>query len=230
MKMSKIKTISSIVFLWLYIVNFANAELTLIELYGLNEVSALETLIKNEQPMADTPEEKKRIGIAWHNLAVEEVSGAAEKAVEILKPLTKEIPKDYVVLSYLGSSQTMVGRDSWNPLTKMTAVNKGIALVDKAIVKDRDNVTTRLVRIYSSLGLPDFLGRGGKIKTDLEYLVKLIKKTDVTTLAQSEIYFLMGEFFMKEGEADLAKTNFEKAIKVDPKNIWALKAKDSLND
>jgi len=230
MKKTRITSINSILFLSLFSVNIYSADLTLIELYGLRDITALENMIKKEETTASTPEEKKRLGIAWHNLAAEEKSGASQNAVNILTPLTTELPEDYVVLSYLGSSQTMMGRDSWNPFTKMMAVNKGISLIDEAIKKDKDNVTTRLIRVYNSLALPSYLRRGGKVKDDLEYLVKLIKRKSTTVLTQSEIYFLMGNLLVREDKFDLAKASFKNSIDVDPENIWALKSKSALNN
>ncbi len=174
--------------------------------------------------------DSKRLGIEWHNLAVEEQSGAAKKAVEILKPLVKKSSKDYEVLAYLGSSLMMVGRDSWNPLTKMTSVNKGIDLVDKAVVKDKDNITIRLVRIYSSLDLPDYLGRRSKIKPDFDYLIDLIQRKDASLDEKSEIYFLMGEFLMNEKDQIQSIDYLKQAIKNDPDSIWASKAQELISD
>lgn len=207
------------------------ADYSLEQLHSLREVDILEQLIKKEPLTVDSSEEeKKRLGIAWHNLAVEEQSGAAEKAVQILKPLVKKLPKDYVVLAYLGSSTMMVGRDSWNPMTKMTSVNKGIALIDKSVVKDKDNITNRLIRVYSSLELPDFLGRKNKIKPDLDYLVDVIQRTEVSLTAKSEINFLMGEFLKSENEQAQSISFLKQAIKIDPKGVWAKKAQELIDD
>lgn len=225
----KIKFIA-IVFLWLGLSSLTRAEPSLIELYSIRDVNALEALIERESPLADTPEKNKRLGIAWHNLAAEEESGAAEKAVAILKPLVKQLPKDYEILGYLGSSQTMVGRDSWNPLTKMSSVNKGIAKIDKAILKNKDNITNRLIRIHTSLALPGFLGREDKIKPDLDYLVGLIDRKDTSIEAQGEINFLMGQLLNNEDKKEEAKVYLEKSIQVDPRSQWAKNSKEIIND
>lgn len=185
---------------------------------------------KDQQSAGDLFKESKRLGIEWHNLAVEEQRGAAEKAVKILKPLVKKASKDYEVLAYLGSSLMMVGRDSWNPLTKMTSVNKGIDLVDKAVEKDKDNITIRLVRVYSSLSLPDYLGRKSKIKPDFDYLIDIIQRKDATLDEKSEIYFLMGRFLMNEKDQIQSIDFLNQAIKINPDSIWANKAQELISD
>lgn len=206
------------------------AEVPLSKLYGLREVTALEQLINQEQAAADTPEEQKRLGIAWHNLAVLEQSGAAQKAYDILKPLAKTLPKDYEVLAYLGSAQTMVGRDSWNPVSKISDVNKGIAQLDQAVSKAEDNYVIRIVRVNNSLALPGFLGRADKTKPDLEYSLNLFKRIEVPVEARAEVYFQMGQVLVKENKQDEAKIYFKQAIDVAPSSEWAKKAQEALND
>ncbi|MCK5829425.1 MAG: hypothetical protein KAH20_03905 [Methylococcales bacterium] len=222
--------IISIILLWFGFAQFSWAEISLTELYGVRDISLLEELIEKESSAADTPEKKKRLAIAWHNLAIEEQSGAAEKAFAILKPLKKELPKDYEVLGYLGSALTMVGRDSWNPLTKMSNVNKGIAKIDKAIIKDKDNIICRLIRIYTSFSLPSFFGREEKIKPDLDYILDLTLRTETTKETQSEINYLMGLLLVKEDKEKEAKVFLAKSIQFDPGSLWAKKSEKILDD
>lgn len=219
-----------IIFLMLGLSQTTWAEIPLTKLYGLREVTALEQLVNQETNTADTPDEQKRLGIAWHNLAVLEQSGAAQKAYDILKPLAKTLPKDYEVLAYLGSAQTMVGRDSWNPISKISAVNKGIAQLDQALTKAQDNFVIRIVRVNNSLALPGFLGRAGKVKPDLEHLLNLFKHTEAPIDVRAEVYFKMGQVLIEEDKRDEAKTYFKQTIKVDPTGEWAKQAQAALND
>ncbi len=219
-----------IIFLLLGLARISWAEIPLTQLYGLREVTALEQLISQEQNAKNTPDEQKRLGIAWHNLAVLEQSGAAQKAYDILKPLAKILPKDYEVLAYLGSAQTMVGRDSWNPISKISDVNKGIAQLDQAVSKAEDNYVIRLVRINNSMALPGFLGRGGKVKPDLEYLLNLYKHVEAPIENRAEVYFKMGQVLVKEDKNEEAKTYFKQAIETAPSSEWAKQAKEALND
>ncbi len=218
-----------VVFLSLAIAQLVQAEIPLIKLYGLREETALKQLINAEQSTAKTPVQQKRLGIAWHNLAVLEESGAAEKAFNILKPLRKELPKDYEVLAYLGSSQTMIARDSWNPVTKISYANKGITLLDKAVSKDKDNVVIRVIRMNNSLALPGFLGRSEKVKPDLEYSLKLFNTTEVPAETSSEVYLKMGQLLLEQGEKEQAQAYFKKAIEIAPNSVWAQQARDAMN-
>ncbi len=219
-----------IIFLMLGLSQTTWAEIPLTKLYGLREATVLEQLINQEKNTANTPEEQKRLGIAWHNLAVLEQSGAAQKSYDILKPLAKTLPKDYEVLAYLGSAQTMVARDSWNPVSKISDVNKGIAQLDQAVSKAEDNYVIRLVRINNSMALPVFLGRGGKVKPDLEYLLNLYKHVEAPIEDRAEVYFKMGQILVKEDKNEEAKTYFKQAIVTAPNSEFAKQAQEALND
>ncbi len=196
----------------------------LADVYGLREEQALKKLINDNKGKTD-----KQQGIAWHNMAVLEKSGAADKAFDILNALRKKHPKDYEILAYFGSAQTMVARDSWNFFTKTSNVNKGVALLDKAVAKDKDNPVIRLVRINNTLALPEFLNRIGKVKTDLNYLLKLFERIEARAVVQSETYYLMGQELRKNKKAKEAQGYLQQAVDVDPEGEWAKKAKAALN-
>ena len=68
----------------------------------------------------------------------------------------------------------MLARTTRNPLKKMSHVNKGIGLMDKAIKLDPDNISVRLVRGLNSSRLPGFLNRGEVAIEDFEHLASLI--------------------------------------------------------
>jgi tetratricopeptide (TPR) repeat protein len=206
------------------------AKLPLADIYGLRDEKALQTLIAEEQNEPASTEESKRLGIAWHNLAVLEKSGAAEKSFEILSPLHKTLPKDYEVLAYLGSAQTMIARDSWNVMTKISEANRGMALIDQAVNNDKDNYIIRLVRANNSMAVPKFFGRMDKAKEDLEYLVLLFKRETVPTILQSETYYLLGGVLNKQDNKAQAKVYWQQAIQAAPESVWAKKAQGELND
>ena len=208
------------------------AALPLIDLYGLRDTKKLEQLIEAEQVVADSPKAQKRLGIAWHNLAVLEKSGAAREAYEILKPLSEALPGDYVVLAYLGSAQTMKARDSWNVFTKISEANKGIALLDKAVAKERENIVIRIVRVNNSLALPEFMGRQERAEKDLFHLAMLFDsdKNAGNAAARGEVYLKLGEMLKRQDKLEQAEIYLNKAIDAAPGLQWAQQAQDALHD
>lgn len=205
------------------------ADIPLNELYGLRDSSKLKQYVKEEHN-SDSTQTQKKLGIAWHNLAVLKTSKASKKAYKILKPLSESEPSDYEVLAYLGSSVTMRARDSWNVLTKISRTNKGLAMLDKAVAKDKKNIVIRLVRINNSLALPDFINRQDKAKKDLLFLVDLFQKENIGNAdAKGEVYLKLGLLLKEEQKTEEAKEYLNKVIQIAADSTWAEQAKDALD-
>ena len=100
------------------------------------------------------------LGIVYHNMALKDFKAYAKKAAQYLEQAYQKKPDDNVALCYLGSAYTMLAKDAWNPMSKLSYVNKGIECMDKAVRKDPDNITMRLTRANNSKALPKFLNRG----------------------------------------------------------------------
>ena len=153
------------------------------ELETLNESELTSKIAEFEKRLDQNPndyEMLKALGIAYDIKAREKPKKFAPKSIDMLSRAYKMNKKDYVVLCYLGNSTTMMANTTWNPMKKMSYANKGIALMDKAIRKDPDNVTVRLTRANNSKSLPDFLKRGDVAIEDYEYLAEMIKKDPKT--------------------------------------------------
>ena len=118
----------------------------------------------------------KGLGVAYYIRAREDAKKFAAKSVEMLTRACKMNKKDYEALSYLGSSTTMMAKTTWNPMKKSSYANKGIAMMDKAVKRDPDNVTVRLTRAHNSRRLPYFFEREGVAIEDFEYITEMIKK------------------------------------------------------
>lgn len=224
-------------FLWLcswllvYSSAWGNDVLPLEDLYGDTNRTVLEAEVARSSTAGVPTEEAlrlKRLGIAAHNLAVLEISGASTNAVESLTQAQSANPEDPEVLAYLGSAKTMAARDSWNVVTKVGQSNKGIAMIDKAVHKAPNNIAVRMVRAHNSLALPGFFGRQTKALEDLEYLYVQTKILGIKSVVRAEICFLLGELIVKNGNTDRAKSLFEEARTLAPGSQWSQRAADKL--
>lgn len=97
------------------------------------------------------------------------VAGEAspDPAVEAYAALTTDATAAPLVLAYLGSAQTLQGREAWMPWNKMKAVERGLSSIDKALrqlaprheeARLRGNpvaAETRLVAAATFLSIPD---------------------------------------------------------------------------
>lgn len=220
-------------FLFLSFSNLCYGQINLIDLYNLTDEKRLEEVIaQTEKVLQNNPSDKKALkilGIAYHNLAVLEVKDASESSEEYLEKANKLSPDDYEITAYLGSAKTMVARDSWNFFTKVQNVNKGINIIDKAVSKSPDNITVRMVRAKNSLSLPKSFNRKKVAMKDLLHIEKLLEnsKGHEPDFA-SEVFYEIALLYKDEGNEDIAKKYFQKAIKVSENSQWAQKAKKEM--
>jgi tetratricopeptide (TPR) repeat protein len=149
---------------------------TLIKLMDTKDKKSLEQYISKFSQDVKSSEDFLALGIAYHNLAlIKEDLETSTKAVELLKKAGEFYEGQYnkknpLILIYLGSSYTLLGRDSKKIAQKVSNVNTGLAFIDKAVSLDSNNITLRIIRASNSLELPEMFGRDKKIKEDLAYL------------------------------------------------------------
>ncbi|KOR31054.1 hypothetical protein TI04_02780 [Achromatium sp. WMS2] len=199
------------------------APLPMEDLYGSMDEAALRSEI-NAVATASDFLSLKRLGIAWHNLAVLKASGASDQALEILSQANRLNPEDMAVLAYLGSAKTLVARDSWNFITKMSQTNKGIAMIDKAVRRAPKDPVVRMVRANNSLALPEFFGRRPRATKDFEYMHAHQSELHFPPLIQAEISYKLASLKAAAGDQVAARTLYQEAITVAPKSAWAQQA------
>jgi len=174
------------------------------ELQDMSDIQLAEKISKFQEKLNQNPadyEMLKAIGIAFHVKAGKDAKKYAPKAVEFLTRAHEINKKDCETMCYLGSATTMMARTTWNPVKKMSYVNKGTGFMDKAVRRDPDNVSVRLTRAFNSKNLPSFLERGHIALEDFEYLAGLIEKNpDVSQPTKKTVYTNLAELYSKEGD------------------------------
>ena len=174
------------------------------ELRDLDGEQLAEKISEMQKVLDQNPsdfETMKGIGVAYHRMARKDAKTYAPKAVEILTKAFEANKKDYETMCYLGSATTTMAQTTWNPMKKMSYVNKGAALMDKAIRKDPDNVSVRMTRAYNSKSLPSFLNRGHLAVEDFEYLADLIEKNPESYVSiKKDVYTNLAELHSKAGD------------------------------
>ena len=174
------------------------------ELSGLESGQLAETISKMQKVLDQNPsdcETLKCMGIAYHKMSKKNAKTYAPKAVETLTKALETNKKDYETMCYLGSATTMMAKNTWNPMKKMSYVNKGAGLMDKAIIKDPDNISVRLTRAHNSKNLPSFLNRGHLAVEDFEYLADLIEKNpEAYASIKKDVYTNLCELYGKAGD------------------------------
>ncbi|MBA2881875.1 tetratricopeptide (TPR) repeat protein [Desulfosalsimonas propionicica] len=148
--------------------------------YSTMEMQKLQKIVKccEREIRNDVPkfEKLKALGVAWHNLAVCGVKGAPDNAVDVLEAARRKNSEDMIVLSYLGSSYTMKGRDALCAFNMVRYVNKGLEYLDRAVEKDRNNFILHLIRGLNNFDLPPMYKRRDDSYEDFLILSEMYKE------------------------------------------------------
>jgi tetratricopeptide (TPR) repeat protein len=178
------------------------------ELNAMSESELAEKVAEFKKKLDHNPDEYetlKALGIAYHIMATQDAQTYAPLAVKPLSKILKKNETDYVTLCYLGSATTLMAKTTSNLMEKGSYTNRGIALMDKAVRKEPDNVTIRLARAYNSKSLPDFLERRSVAIEDFEHIAEMIGKAPSSLSSiKKEVYLNLAEFYEKGGDKEKA--------------------------
>jgi cytochrome c-type biogenesis protein CcmH/NrfG len=179
------------------------------ELHDLSDIQLSEKISEFQKKLDQNPtdyETMKALVISYHHKARKDAKEYAPRAVEFLSRAYEINKKDNETMCYLGSATTMMAKTTWNPIKKMSYVNKGTGLMDKAVRSDPDNVSVRMTRASNSKSLPSFLNRGDVALEDFEYLTGLIEKNPESLASiKKQVYSNLAELYIKTGDQAKAK-------------------------
>lgn len=196
------------------------------ELFSTHNPARLEALIETYQQSAEKdPRALKIVGVAWHQLALDKKDKAAEQAVESLSRYCQSAPDDMQALAWLGSSWAMLARDSSAVYKKITYVNKGLAMLDKAVNAASDNFQVRVLRASVTYSVPEMFDRKKMAFEDYLYLTSHFP---LSPDHQSEFYHKLGVLAEDAGKASQANEFFKKSVLANEKSEWANKSKGKL--
>jgi tetratricopeptide (TPR) repeat protein len=148
----------------------------------------------------------KNLGIIYYAAALKDSKAYAKKAIQYLEQTYQKKPEDTEVLCYLGTTYTLLAKDT-SDLSGMTSnVNKGIGFMDKAVRMDPDNISVRMIRASNSMNLPKFLNRRSVAYEDFEHLASLFeKKPDVSPSLKAYVYQNLAALYKEDGDAAKAQ-------------------------
>ncbi|MCX7957318.1 MAG: hypothetical protein N2643_05475 [Endomicrobia bacterium] len=199
-----------------------------------DKLTIKESIKKFEKDLSTKPSDfyiLKTLGILYHNLARLEEKNASHKAVDYLTKANElSHNEDAETLAYLGSSYTLKGRDAETSVLKMTYVNKGCNLIDKAVKLAPRNVAVRMVRVYNSLALPSIFKRLKFAEEDCLFLLNSYEKKQMELNKEllSETYFNLAEVYYRKNNITKAKYYWERSIETSANTPFASYSKERI--
>ncbi len=153
-------------------------------------------------------------GLAGDRAAVTECIAALEKRLAAQ-------PNDQLARVYLGSTYTLLSRDLAIGPAKLTALRKGLALMDEAATAAPEDASVQLNRAITNAAMPAFLGRRKFARAQLDQLVLQVEKNPAALTAADRqlLYLNAGEAAQRAGETERAHSLWKQglALKADPR-------------
>ncbi len=227
-----IQKIYLVFFMFLFIFSTIYAQQQKInDFTSLTNVKIIEQEIKKiEKKKKLNKKDSLNLVILYHNLALyKKELKTTERAIEKIEKIYKK-NKTPIITTYYGSTLTLIGRDSKNPVIKIQYVKKGLKYIDKAIEEKPDNLFIRMVRANNNLELPSFFKRLKYAIKDFEWIRKNFEKGKIKLQPQTmaEVYYKLGDAYKRTGKVEKAVKMWQKAKKISPESEYGKKAKEIL--
>lgn len=135
-------------------------------------------LPQNKYPKDELPADKVEFIRTIFYEAVESSDKNDEMYEYIEKAIKNHRGNSAFLTAYLGASETLVAKHSYNPYTKWNSLNKGLEKIGGSINKYRESLELRFLRFSILHYLPGFLGFSKERNEDLASLYSLLLKRD----------------------------------------------------
>ncbi len=161
-------------------------------------------------------------------------------AIKQFEALVQGDPAHPLYLAYLGSSYTLKARDAWMPWTRLQNVEKGLGMIDKALLMlepEHDTAAlrgsivsteTRLVAVSTFLQVPGFLNRLQAAKDVLAETLQTKAFEASVPIVKGRLYFRAAEIARREKNTALERGYLEKSLLILPEGRFREQAAQQL--
>jgi hypothetical protein len=150
--------------------------------------------------------------------------GDEQAVVDCISALEAKLaiqPDDQLARVYLGSAWTLRSRDLPIGPGKLSALHRGVSLMDEAAAAAPNNADVLLLRAVTNEALPVFLGQRKVARAQLEELLARVEKgsAKLKPADQQLLYLNVGEAARRAGEKERAQELWRRgaALKADAK-------------
>ncbi|MEL6557681.1 MAG: hypothetical protein AAFQ94_05815 [Bacteroidota bacterium] len=114
-----------------------------------------------------------------------------------------------IEVAYQAASYALMAKITWNPIDKITFINRYGKLIDQAISKDPDNIEIRFLRLSIDHQTPVIIGRKDNVCSDKSLILALLEPIHKFEIDASFnrfiLYFLKHEKIYSDKELALVE-------------------------
>lgn len=116
------------------------------------------------------------------NLAIDN----QEKANYLYQTLTKSAPAaNTLQYAYLGATEALLAKHSYNPLTKLNYVNSALSKLNYAVAQNKNDIEIRFMRFSVESELPRYLGISKHLEEDKNSIINGLIKVKINAEQRS---------------------------------------------
>ena len=172
--------------------------------------------------------------VARHEKAVHGDRNETKALTSDLEKWTREQPRNYLLLAYLGSAYTLCSRDAWIGPNKLTFLRKGGQCLEAAVAGDPANPAVRFVRAINYFELPALFGKHRAANEDFQILVQQVEGSrpmaqGLTTPTAQAIFYYAGLSDLQFGMRSQAKDVFQRGLQLDATTALGAKIRSVLS-
>ena len=113
-----------------------------------------------------------------------------EKSVELIEEIEALNLAEPVIKAYAGSADILVAKHSWNPITKISFLKRGLKKVNEAVISDSKNIEIRFLRFYIENSLPRYLGLSDNLSMDKKVILSHLEDFPDLGLTRDIVSFI----------------------------------------
>lgn len=104
---------------------------------------------------------------------------SSDKLPEFIRSIAELTNPTPIEKAYMGASEALKARDTWNPIDKLAYINKYRKYVNEAVIDDGDNIEIRFIRFSIEYNIPELIRSKKSIMNDK--LVIMDKLSELNT-------------------------------------------------
>jgi len=192
------------------------------------DLDSLESVVKNDTQNVDAMFELAKL---YYNMVSQhENNNATKRAEEIFKTILQKKKDHTEAMVYYGSLLTLKGRDAIMPWSKLSYVEEGCEVMDKAVRLDPHNIKLRVRRAMNNINLPDSFNRQTCYLGDFEFIRNHRAFLTFTPDFQQQILFYSALAYKKNNEPDKSREMYQQVLDINKDSEFAQRAREALTE
>jgi tetratricopeptide (TPR) repeat protein len=191
-----------------------------------SKLDSLENVVKNDSQNIDA---MFNLATIYYNMvSKQENDDATERAEELLKAILQKKNDHTEAMVYYGSLLTLKGRDAFLPWSKLSYVEEGCELMDKAVRLDPKNIRLRIRRAMNNVNLPSPFNRQAYYLEDFEFIRNHPAFLTFNADFQQQILFYSAIAYEKNNEPKKSREMYQQVIDLNKNSELAKRASEAV--